>query len=255
MVGAFLIGARTRSWRWVVLPLLVSAPFVALSLILLVLGASSSPDAPGPMGTGGARGFLFAMGMIWVPFAGVPLLHALAAGGGVWWGKRQQLLALLLGLIATASLGVWAWVWGYMLVLWNPPGRSAEAGPTSVPLQGSELVCDEVAPEVVARIESKLKIPGGGQLRGARRVHSALNPSIWLVAADVQGAGYEGDDDIGVWQIAEESTPVTGRVGASSMVFTLNGLAGNVTTFPHPHNQETRNLAGVVNCATAAMRS
>jgi hypothetical protein len=88
----------------------------------------------------------------------------------------------------------------------------------------SELVCYEVAPAVVARIEAGLAIPGG-RLRGVRAVHSAEDPEVWLIAADVQGVGYEGERDSAVWRLTTRGDPSTGAGAPEAAIATKDGLA------------------------------
>jgi hypothetical protein len=90
--------------------------------------------------------------------------------------------------------------------------------------EASELVCYEVAPAVVARIEAGLTVPGG-RLRGVRAVHSAKDPEEWFLAADVQGVGYEGERDIAVWRLTTRGDPSTGAGAPEAAIATKDGLA------------------------------
>lgn len=90
MIGALLIGVRLRSWRWVVLALLVGAPLAAVGLLFLAMGATSPTDQPGPMGPGGGRLFALDLGeVLFVLGATLAVCHAASAAVGVWWGKRR----------------------------------------------------------------------------------------------------------------------------------------------------------------------
>jgi hypothetical protein len=91
--------------------------------------------------------------------------------------------------------------------------------------------CHEVDPDVIARIEGSLTIPGGGSLRGARLEMSEVNPQLGVISADVQGAGYEGDHNIGIWLIREESVPLTRTFEESDPISAVNGLAAQVSNF------------------------
>lgn len=90
--------------------------------------------------------------------------------------------------------------------------------------EASELVCYEVAPAVVARIEAGLTVPGG-RVRGARAVHSAKDPEVWFIAADVQGVGYEGERDIAVWRLTTSGDPRSGAGAPAAAIATKDGLA------------------------------
>ena len=130
----------------------------------------------------------------------------------------------------------------------------------------SELVCYEVAPAVVARIEAGLAIPGG-RLRGARAVHSAKDPQAWFIAADVQGVGYEGERDSAVWHLTTRGDPSTGAGAPEAAIATKDGLAddehalttGNglpvqVSTFPFGYGIDRPDLQWAARaCSTAAL--
>ncbi len=92
--------------------------------------------------------------------------------------------------------------------------------------------CRKVDPNVVARIEADLTIPGGGSLRDARLEMSEVNPRLGIIKAEVQGAGYEGDHDIGVWSIKEQGDPAASTFEASDPIYAVDGLALQVSTFP-----------------------
>lgn len=84
----------------------------------------------------------------------------------------------------------------------------------------SELVCHEVAPAVVARIEAGLKVRDG-RLNTVRAVRSAGNPEEWYIAAEVQGIGYETDGDIVVWRLRTRGNPSTGEGSPESPIATV----------------------------------
>jgi hypothetical protein len=67
------------------------------------------------------------------------------------------------------------------------PSEEAEAGE-----------CLTVPVEVVRGIEEGLTTGGVGTLRNARAVKSD-DPEGFLISADIQAAGLEGDDDIATW--------------------------------------------------------
>lgn len=59
--------------------------------------------------------------------------------------------------------------------------------------------CEPVAREVAAGIAEGLTVQGGGSLRNVQAVKSNDFNDVWFVAADLEGAGLDGTDDIGVW--------------------------------------------------------
>ena len=130
----------------------------------------------------------------------------------------------------------------------------------------SEVVCYAVAPAVVARIEAGLAIPGG-RVRGVRAVHSAKDPQVWFIAADVQGVGYEGERDIAVWRLTTRGDPSTGAGAPEAAIATKdgladdehalttgNGLAVQVSTFPFGYGIDRPDLQWAARaCSTAAL--
>jgi hypothetical protein len=65
--------------------------------------------------------------------------------------------------------------------------------------QGDGQTCRKAPGALVAAIEEGLTASGGGQLRRAYIVRSDDFEKVYMVAADIQGDGLEGDGDIGVW--------------------------------------------------------
>ncbi|MEN8112743.1 MAG: hypothetical protein ABFS21_00020 [Actinomycetota bacterium] len=77
----------------------------------------------------------------------------------------------------------------------------------------SDTVSDEAAADVLARcedvpqatldlIETGLTI-GDGTLSNAAAVETAYEAPIWVIGAQVNGEGFEGDQYIGIWVVAE----------------------------------------------------
>jgi hypothetical protein len=129
----------------------------------------------------------------------------------------------------------------------------APAAPTApvAPIE-PELVCDPVAPAVVARIEARLTVPGT-RLRGARAVRSAPYLQLWVVAADLEGVSRcEGDDDIGVWTVRWEDATPPGTPEALASVAAVNRLAAQAGPFPRSA-AERRLVAAAVGCADEAL--
>ena len=68
--------------------------------------------------------------------------------------------------------------------------------------QGEQTASCRRAPEtVLERIEAGLEVDGGGKLRNGYVVRSGDFKRVYMVAADIQGPGLEGNDDIGVWSV------------------------------------------------------
>jgi hypothetical protein len=111
--------------------------------------------------------------------------------------------------------------------------------------------CRPVAPAVVAHIEAGLKVSGTG-VRGARAVVSDVDPLLWVVAADLEGAGrYAGDDDLGVWAVRLRAAPPSWDELVES-VTAFNGLAIQAGRF-RLSSAEPRLVTAAVGCANEAL--
>jgi hypothetical protein len=135
--------------------------------------------------------------------------------------------------------------------------------------EASELVCHEVAPAVVARIEAGLTDPGLS-LRGVRAVHSAEDPQDWWVGAEVRGTRYETDSGVGVWRLRTRGDPRTADGAPEAAIATAQPdrhtladdddalaaasfIAGNESNFPGLHAPFARpDLEDAAKACTAA---
>jgi len=80
--------------------------------------------------------------------------------------------------------------------------------------QAPEVVCSTPDPVVVSSIEQGLTMSGAGSLTGAKSLdvppefqNSAGWPEIF-VAADIDGPGMEGSDEIAVWATSDGYGPI-----------------------------------------------
>lgn len=62
--------------------------------------------------------------------------------------------------------------------------------------------CEQVPDATITQITEALTVEGGS-IRAAHQVRSKLYNNIYMVAADIQGPGLDGPDDIGVWASGE----------------------------------------------------
>ncbi len=62
--------------------------------------------------------------------------------------------------------------------------------------------CEQVPDSTLTQITNSLTVEGGS-IRAAFQVRSKLYNNIYMVAADIQGPGLDGPDDIGVWASGE----------------------------------------------------
>jgi hypothetical protein len=78
--------------------------------------------------------------------------------------------------------------------------------------------CRRAPRKVLNRIEVGLQqVPNGGKLRNGYVVRSADFKKMYIVAADIQGLGMEGKDDIGVW--------ATNSLAEGGLTFAVDGFA------------------------------
>jgi len=77
----------------------------------------------------------------------------------------------------------------------------------------------------VAAIKEGLTVTGGGTLRNAKAVRSKDFEKVWMVAADIQGSGMEGSEDIGVW--------ATNSLQGDGLVFAIDGFAQEFSDWGH----------------------
>ena len=62
--------------------------------------------------------------------------------------------------------------------------------------------CEQVPEATLKQISDSLTVDGGS-IRSAYQVRSKLYNNIYMVAADIEGPGFEGPDQIGVWASGE----------------------------------------------------
>jgi hypothetical protein len=94
----------------------------------------------------------------------------------------------------------------------EPPQRATERQ------DAPESRCVAVPKGLVDAIEEGLTVQGGGTLRNARAVKSEDFNNVYMVAAELQGAGLEGADDIGVWA-------TNGLQAGEGLIFAVDAVA------------------------------
>jgi hypothetical protein len=137
-------------------------------------------------------------------------------------------------------------------------------------LPGAAL-CAHPEPAAVARLVSRLNasltIPGG-RLRAVRTLpatpdsylSAALDQpdlamdSPWFVVADVEGAGHEGDADVGVWLVEKPDAPGTGPAAPTPPLYAVNALAVRVSDLPE-RPLDDQMLAQLPDCTREALRA
>ena len=88
----------------------------------------------------------------------------------------------------------------------------ATASPTTVVGR-----CEKVSSALLNAIAEGLTVSGGGTLRNGYAVNSDDFSNVYMVAADIQGVGMEGDDEVGVW--------ATNSLDGSGLISAVDGLA------------------------------
>ncbi len=80
-----------------------------------------------------------------------------------------------------------------------------------------ESRCDPAPKPLLAAIAEGLTVQGGGSLRNGHAVKSEDLKSVYYVSADIQGAGLQGNADIGTWA-TNSLTPGDGLILAADAV-------------------------------------
>jgi hypothetical protein len=96
----------------------------------------------------------------------------------------------------------------------------ATAAPTTVTGR-----CEKVSSALLNAIAEGLTVTGSGTLRNGYAVKSKDFSKVYMVAADIQGAGMEGNGEVGVW--------ATNSLDATGLIFAVNGLAKEFSDWGH----------------------
>ena len=85
--------------------------------------------------------------------------------------------------------------------------------------------CEKVSNAVLNAIAKGLTVTGGGTLRNGYAVKSDDFSKVYMVAADIQGVGMEGDNEIGVW--------ATNSLDGTGLIFAVDGVAKEFSDWGH----------------------
>jgi hypothetical protein len=77
--------------------------------------------------------------------------------------------------------------------------------------------CSRASKALLRAIATGLEVQGGGSLRRGFIVRSEDFKTVFMVAADIQGSGLEGPDDVGVW--------ATNSPTAQGSIFAVDGVS------------------------------
>ncbi len=86
------------------------------------------------------------------------------------------------------------------------------------PQTASDAKCERASRELLDAIGTGLEVGGGGELRRGYIVRSGDFEKVYMVAADIQGPGLEGGDDIGVWA-------TNSKQAGGGIIMAVNGVA------------------------------
>jgi hypothetical protein len=100
----------------------------------------------------------------------------------------------------------------------RPP--EATAAPTT-----ERSRCERVSSAMLNAIAEGLTVTGGGTLRGGYAVKSTDFSKVYMVAADIQGTGMEGNGEVGVW--------ATNSLDGAGLIFAVDGLAKEFSDWGH----------------------
>jgi hypothetical protein len=85
--------------------------------------------------------------------------------------------------------------------------------------------CEKISSAVLSAIAEGLTVSGSGTLRNGYAVKSKDFSKVYMVAADIQGIGMEGEGEVGVW--------ATNSLDGTGLVFAVDGLAKEFTDWGH----------------------
>ena len=109
--------------------------------------------------------------------------------------------------------------------------------------------CEKVSSALLNAIAEGLTVSGGGALREGYAVKSNDFSKVYMVAADIQGTGMEGDGEIGVW--------ATNSLDGSGPIFAVDGLAKKFSNWGHGDSTDaniTQSSDGVSEAKECATR-
>lgn len=122
----------------------------------------------------------------------------------------------------------------------------------------SDTVSDEAAEDALARcesvpqatldlIETGLTIDNGVLSKGAA-VKSDYGPTLWVIATQFNGDGFEGDKFIGVWAVIDgkEASEITG-------IAATDDFTRGISTWGEDLGQDVSSLIDGVSAATACV--
>jgi hypothetical protein len=99
----------------------------------------------------------------------------------------------------------------------NEESASGTAQKQSSQSQQAKTKCQRASRRLLDAIETGLTVTRGGNLRRGYIVQSKDFEKVYMVAADIQGSGMQGSDDIGVW--------ATNSPQGEGVIYAVDGFA------------------------------
>ena len=109
--------------------------------------------------------------------------------------------------------------------------------------------CEKVSNAVLNAIAEGLTVTGGGTLREGYAVKSKDFSKVYMVAADIQGTGMEGDNEIGVW--------ATNSLDGAGLILAVDEVAKEFSDWGHGDTTDahiTQSTDGVSEAKECASR-
>jgi hypothetical protein len=103
--------------------------------------------------------------------------------------------------------------------------NSTTQQPHATTAQTEPSRCEKVSSAVLNAIAEGLTVSGSGTLRNGYAVKSKDFSKVYMVAADIQGTGMEGNSEIGVW--------ATNSLDGTGLIFAVDGFAKEFSDWGH----------------------
>ena len=111
------------------------------------------------------------------------------------------------------------------LAIWKVSSGGNGGGPTETAREALAR-CENVSDAYVQDLASGITLPGIS-LRDAQAVRSKDYKQIWFVAADIEGPGLSGPNQIGIW--STDSLVAVSISGGANDLYAVNDLARQYT--------------------------
>jgi hypothetical protein len=107
----------------------------------------------------------------------------------------------------------------------TPRATQATAAPPAAAPTTEPSRCEKVSSKLLSVIAKGLTVAGGGSLRNGYAVKSNDFSKVYMVAADIQGDGMEGPNEVGVW--------ATNNLDVGGLIFAVDSFAQEFSDWGH----------------------